>query len=82
MKTKKTVALLTIFGLVLTLGLMDIALAQSKPVKMKFSYGGPPKGPFYNQVYVTFVDNVKKRSQGKLDITIFPSGTLLKSKDA
>ena len=82
MKARKAVIIIGVFCLVLAVGLLDIALAQSKPVKMKFSYGGPPKGPFYNQVYVTFVDNVKKQSQGKLDITIFPSGTLLKSKDA
>jgi len=80
MKARKMVIVLGVFCFLLTLVPVGIASAQSKTVNMKIAYSGPPKGPFYNGVFVNFVDEVKKRSNGQLNFKIYPSGTLLKSK--
>ena len=74
------VIVLGVFCFLLTVVPVGIASAQSKTVNMKFAYGSPPKGPLYNGVFVNFVEEIKTRSNGQLNIKIYPSGTLLKWK--
>ena len=80
MNARKMVIVLGVFCFLLTVVPVGIASAQSKTVNMKIALSLPPKGPFYNGVFVKFVDEIKKRSNGQLNIKIYPSATLLKAK--
>ncbi len=64
------VIVLGVFCFLLTVVPVGIASAQSKTVNMKLALSLPPKGPFYNGVFVKFVDEIKKRSNGQLNIKV------------
>lgn len=65
----------------LVLSLLFIAppgvLAQ-EPLKLRFSHFLPAQVFTHAEVFVPWVEEVKKRSNGRLEITIFPAGQLCK----
>ena len=67
-----------VFGLTL-----NMPLAEAKPVKIKYAHLGPPK-PFDSAIHgaaVAFKYIMEKRSGGRFQVDIYPSGTLGKEID-
>jgi TRAP-type transport system periplasmic protein len=74
----------SIFLILMALGLTsNMALAAAKPIKIKYAHLGPPK-PFDSAIHaaaVAFKYVMEKRSAGRFQVDIYPSGTLGKEID-
>jgi len=75
-----------IFLVFILLGLalnVNPALAAGKPIKLKYAHidVGQPLGSFIHAASVAFKNVMEKRSGGKYEVVIYPSGTLGKEID-
>ena len=71
---------LTGFGIalftILTTGSMHLATAQE--IKLKLSHFAPTAHNHHANVIVPWVEEVKKRTNGRVEITVFPGASLCK----
>jgi TRAP-type C4-dicarboxylate transport system substrate-binding protein len=79
-------ATISMFLVLIALGLIvntSPALAAGKPVKIKYAHfaAGKPLDSFVHAAAVAFKNVVEKRSGGKYEVVIYPSGTLGKEID-
>jgi tripartite ATP-independent transporter DctP family solute receptor len=82
-KMRKTILCVAIAALCLLVVNPQLSLAQEKVLKIKFAHLGPPK-PFEDSIHgdaVAFKYIMEKRSGGRFQVEIYPSGTLGKEID-
>ena len=61
------------------LSVAGTALAQTPPIKLKFSIFSPDKEITYQTVFKPFADAVNKETNGAVEIELFPNGALGRS---
>ena len=72
--------LLCLTGAIRAWGLLRPAMAQDKPVEMRFSHWVPPQHPMHAAA-VAWAESISKASNGTIKITIYPSQQLGKAFD-
>ncbi len=71
---KKSSLLLLI--LVLLVGLID-SPAMAKVYKFRFAQITPATHPYYSKISLPWAEEIKKRTNGQVEITLYPAGTLV-----
>ena len=80
MKKQSTVAILSIVALVMVLSFLAPASAVAKPIKLSYAQFAPAK-TFVGVQLERWIDEVEKRTDGKVKIDAFHGGTLLGAKN-
>ena len=80
MKKQLTVAILSIVALVMVFGVLAPASAVAKPIKLSYAQFAPAK-TFVGVQLERWIDEVEKRTDGKVKIDAFHGGTLLGAKN-
>jgi TRAP-type C4-dicarboxylate transport system substrate-binding protein len=63
---------------VLVVGVLSVTPATGQEIKLKLSHFVPPSHNHHVAVLVPWVEEVRKRTNGRVEITIFPGATLCK----
>ncbi len=80
MKKQSTVAILSIVALVMVISFLTPASAVAKPIKLSYAQFAPAK-TFVGVQLERWIDEVEKRTDGKVKIDAFHGGTLLGAKN-
>jgi TRAP-type C4-dicarboxylate transport system substrate-binding protein len=72
----KVLFFLLLVGLLVTTAYTPPSVAQVKPIELKFATHSPPAGAQYKDVFVPWAEEVKKRTEGRVTVNIFPAELL------
>jgi len=78
MRKKKISFFIGVLCLSLTFVIIPFSQIQAKTIKLKFANYFPTTSP-YSKICETFIDDLEKRSDGRIKVQYFPGGSLAKA---
>jgi TRAP-type C4-dicarboxylate transport system substrate-binding protein len=80
-------AFLLAMGMIMCLSILTVidygraASAETKTIELKFAHFLPPVSYRHKQIFVPWAKKIEERTGGKVKITFYPAGSLLKQSD-